>query len=174
MPAPRVTLGRVAGVYGVRGWVRIDSQTRPASTILKYQGWQLRHEGRSFQTEVIEARAQGKGIVAQITGEDGQVIDDRDQAARLIGATIEVEREALPELPEGQYYWVDLIGLQVVNTSATVLGTVQDVTSNGAQDVLVVVDDAGTQRLIPFVLGHIVERVEIAEGRIICAWEADY
>jgi 16S rRNA processing protein RimM len=174
MSAPRVTLGRVAGVYGVRGWLRIDSQTRPAAKILKYPDWTVRHKGRSFQTKVVEARAQGQGVVAQITGEDGQAIDDRDEAAQLIGATIEVGREALPVLPEGQYYWVDLIGLQVVNTSGATLGVVRDVTSNGAQDVLVVVDEAGVERLIPFVLKHIVESVEIAEGRIVCAWEADY
>lgn len=174
MSAPRVTLGRVAGVYGVRGWLRIDSQTRPAVRILKYKHWTLRQEGRSFQTAVIEGRAQGQGVVAQITGEDGQPIEDRDEAARLIGAAIEVGREALPVLPKGQYYWVDLIGLQVVNTSGRGLGVVNDVTSNGAQDVLVVVDEAGVERLIPFVLRHIVKRVEIAEGRIVCAWEADY
>jgi 16S rRNA processing protein RimM len=174
MPASRVTLGRVAGVYGVQGWLRIDSQTRPAAKILKYRGWHLRHEGRSFETEVIEGRAQGKGVVAQITGEDGRAIDDRDQAARLIGATIEVERTALPVLPKGQYYWIDLIGMQVMNTAGAVLGTVQDVTSNGAQDVLVVGDEAGVERLIPFVPEHIVKRVDVEESRIVCAWEADY
>jgi 16S rRNA processing protein RimM len=174
MSAPRVTLGRVAGVYGVKGWLRIDAQTRPAAKILKYKDWTLRHEGRSFRTAVVEGRAQGQGVVAQITGADGQPIGDRDQAARLIGALIEVGREALPVLPKGQYYWVDLIGLQVANTSGAVLGTVRDLTSNGAQDVLVVVDEAGVERLIPFVPRHIVKRVEIAQGRIVCAWEADY
>ena len=174
MTARRVTLGRVAGVYGVKGWLRIDSQTRPAAKILKYADWWLRHEARSFRTEVIEGRAHGNGIVAKITAEDGEAIDDRDRAARLIGATIEVDRTALPVLPKGQYYWIDLIGLQVVSVSGAVLGTVRDMTSNGSQDVLVVVDEAGTQRLIPFVLKHIVKRVEMDEGRIVCAWEADY
>jgi 16S rRNA processing protein RimM len=174
MSARRVTLGRVAGVYGVKGWLRIDSQTRPAAKILKYTDWWLRQGERSFRTEVVEGRAQGNGVVARITGENGLAFDDRDEAARLIGALVEVEREALPVLPKGQYYWIDLVGLQVVNTSAVVLGTVQDVTSNGVQDVLVVVDEAGTQRLIPFVLKHIVKRVEMDEGRIVCAWEADY
>jgi 16S rRNA processing protein RimM len=174
MSAPRVTLGRVAGVYGVKGWLRIDSQTRPAAKILQYKDWTLRQEGRSFQAAVVEGRAQGQGVVAQITGEGGQAISDRDEASRLIGAAIEVGREALPVLPKGQYYWVDLIGLQVVNTSGTLLGSVRDVTSNGAQDVLVVSDEAGVERLIPFVLKHIVRRVEIAEGRIVCAWEADF
>lgn len=174
MSVRRVTLGRVAGVYGVKGWLRIDSQTRPAAKILKYPDWWVRLEGRSFRIEVVEGRAHGNGVVAKITGEDGQAIDDRDQAARWIGATIEVERDALPVLPKGQYYWIDLIGLNVVNPAGAQLGTVREMTSNGSQDILVVVDEAGTQRLIPFVLKHIVKRVEMDEARIVCAWETDY
>ncbi|MES0874367.1 ribosome maturation factor RimM [Sinimarinibacterium thermocellulolyticum] len=174
MSSRRVTLGRVAGVYGVKGWLRIDSQTRPAARILKYAGWWLRQGERSFRAQVVEGRSHGNGVVARITDENGVAFDDRDRAARWIGAVIEVEREALPVLPKGQYYWVDLIGLQVVSVSGTVLGTVRELTSNTSQDVLVVVDEAGTQRLIPFVLKHIVKRVEMDEGRIVCAWEADY
>ncbi len=170
----RVTLGRVAGVFGVRGWLRIDAQTQAAAKILSYPGWTIRQGERSFETQVVEGRAHGTGVVAQITGENGQPIDDRDVAARLIGAVIEVDRSVLPALPQGRYYWIDLIGLQVVNTSGVLLGSVKDVTSNGAQDVLVVDDEAGARRLIPFVHQHIVERVDIVEGRIVCAWEADY
>ncbi|SFF31933.1 16S rRNA processing protein RimM [Fontimonas thermophila] len=174
MAGRRLTLGRVAGVYGVRGWLRIDSQTRPPTKILDYPRWWLRHNGQDVEVRKIQGHAHGRGVVAQIEDAAGRVIDDRDAASRLIGAEIAVDREDLPRLPKGQYYWVDLIGLTVVNPSGTLLGTVQDMTSNGVQDVLVVVDEAGVERLIPFVRRHIVKRVELAAGRIICDWELDY
>ncbi len=79
----------------------------------------------------------------------------------------------MPRLPEGQYYWVDLIGHQVENLEGVALGTVADVTSNGAQDVLVV-SDASVRRLIPFVAPQIVKQVDSAAGRIVCDWQPDY
>ncbi len=174
MPAPRVTLGRVAGVYGVRGWLRIDSQTRPAARILDYPRWWIRQDGREYQARIVEGRAHGAGVVAQIDDAHGRAVDDRDAAARLIGAEIAVDRENLPPLPRGQYYWADLIGLRVVNASGVLLGSVRDMTSNGVQDVLVVVDEAGVERLIPFVRRAVVKRVELASGRIVCDWEPDW
>lgn len=174
MAARRVTLGRVAGVYGVRGWIRVDSRTRPAAKILDYPRWWIAQGDREYEVRIVEGRAHGQGVVAQISDAEGKAVDDRDVAARLLGAEIKVDREDLPRLPKGQYYWIDLIGLTVVNPSGTVLGTVRDMTSNGVQDVLVVVDEAGVERLIPFVRRHIVKRVELAAGRIVCDWEADY
>ncbi|MFP5304576.1 MAG: ribosome maturation factor RimM [Gammaproteobacteria bacterium] len=174
MGGRRVTLGRVAGVYGVRGWLRIDSQTRPPAKILAYPRWWLRHGGADIEAKVVEGRVHGRGVVAQIGTADGRAIEDRDAAAGLIGAEVQVERDELPKLPRGQYYWVDLVGLQVVGTGGVSLGTVRELTTNGVQDVLVVADEAGTERLIPFVRPHIVKRVELDKGRIVCAWEADY
>ncbi|MEQ1437932.1 ribosome maturation factor RimM [Fontimonas sp. SYSU GA230001] len=173
MTGRRVTLGRVAGVYGVRGWLHIDAQTRPATRILKYPRWWLRQGDQETEVRLIEGRAHGNGVVAHLGNAQGQAIDDRDAAARLVGAQIQVGREDLPKLPKGQYYWVDLIGLDVVGRSGARLGRVRDVTSNGVQDVLVV-DDAGSERLIPFVRGPIIKRVELAAGRILCEWDADY
>lgn len=170
----RVTLGRVAGVYGVRGWLHIDAQTRPATRILKYPRWWLKRGDQEIEVQLIEGRAHGKGVVAQVSNAEGHAIEDRDVAAGLVGAEIRVGREDLPKLPKGQYYWVDLIGLAVVGKSGALLGSVRDLTSNGVQDVLVVVDEAGTERLIPFVRGHIIKRVEMAAGRILCEWDADY
>lgn len=174
MAATRVTLGRVAGVYGVRGWLRIDSQTRPVEKILAYRNWWFRQGGQAYRVQRLDGRVQGPGVVVQVCDPQGQVIDDRDVAAGLIGATVEVDREDLPPLPAGQFYWVDLIGLKVLNPAGAALGTVTDMTSNGAQDVLVVVDEAGGQRLIPFVRDHIVKEVDLAGGRIVCEWELDY
>ncbi len=174
MAATRVTLGRVAGVYGIKGWLRIDSQTRPVEKILAYPNWWFRQGEQAYQVQRIDGRVQGQGVVVQVRDLHGQAIEDRDIAAKLIGALVEVSREELPPLPEGQYYWVDLIGLKVLNPSGCMLGVVKDMTSNGAQDVMVIVDEAGAQRLIPFVREHIVKEVDLAGGRIVCEWELDY
>ncbi|MDD3762089.1 MAG: ribosome maturation factor RimM [Nevskiales bacterium] len=173
MAARRVTLGRVAGVYGVRGWVRIASQTRPPEKILDYADWWLVREGREDRIKVLEGQVHGRGVIVQLGDEGGMPLTDRDTAAELVGASIEVDRGDLPKLPKGQYYWVDLIGLDVRNTADVALGTVTDVTSNGAQDVLVV-RDGDAERLIPFVRPNIVREVDPELGRIVCDWEPDY
>ncbi|QHS11173.1 ribosome maturation factor RimM [Sinimarinibacterium sp. NLF-5-8] len=174
MNTPRVTLGRVIGVYGVRGWLRIDAQTQTPVQILKYPVWTIRHGEQCFEAQIVDGRGHGGGVVAQITGADGQPIADRDVAAQWIGALIEVDRSALPPLPEGRYYWVDLVGLSVSNPAGVELGVVHDVTTNGAQEVLVLKDAAGIERLIPFVKPQIVVDVDLAQRRIVCNWEADY
>nr|WP_051361776.1 ribosome maturation factor RimM [Solimonas soli] len=172
-----MTLGRVAGVHGVQGWIKVYSYTRPAQNILKYRRWWLVH-GDGFEAQLLAGKVQGNGLVAQISDASGKPIEDRDVAAGLIGAEIQVERGEMPKLPEGQFYWADLLGLAVMNTEGVALGTVTDVTSNGAQDVLVITADAGgegeTERLIPFVSPQIVREVDPAAGRIVCEWQPDW
>ncbi|HUP92450.1 MAG TPA: ribosome maturation factor RimM [Solimonas sp.] len=177
MDGRRVTLGRVAGVYGIKGWVKVVSYTRPLENILEYAPWHLvlpeGRPGKGFETEVVEGRAHGRGIVAQLRNAAGQAIDDRDEAAALMGCEIQIEREQLPALPEGQHYWIDLIGLKVENEQGVALGRIRDMTSNGAQDVMVV-QDGDTERMIPFVPGPIVKQVDVQAGRVVCDWQADY
>ncbi|MGH8444019.1 MAG: ribosome maturation factor RimM [Solimonas sp.] len=181
MDARRVTLGRVASVYGVKGWIKVYSYTRPVENILKYRSWWLGH-GDGFEAKLLSSQVQGRNLVAQISDAAGVPIDDRDVAAGLIGVEIQVERAVLPKLPDGEYYWADLLGLKVENTEGAALGTVSDVTSNGAQDVLVVTADSGsegggeggTERLIPFVTPQIVREVDVAGGRIVCEWQPDW
>ena len=172
MSAQLITLGKIAGVYGVRGWVRVHSLAQPIENILKYKRWWIAR-GAGFEAKLLEGAAHANGIVAHISGPDGQPITDRDIAAGLLGAEIQVERSAFPKLPEGQYYWVDLIGLSVFNEQEVALGEVADVTSNGAQDVLVL-RQGDVERLIPFVHGHIVKSVSLEARRIVCDWQPDY
>ena len=175
MTGRRVTLGRVSGVFGVKGWIKVYSYTRPAANILRYRKWWIVTEaGReAYRAEVVAGQQQGPALVAQISDAAGQPIDDRDRAAALIGASIEVERDELPKLREGEFYWIDLIGVKVESVEGAYLGTVTDVTSNGAQDVLVL-KDGDTERLIPFVREHIVREVDLPAGRIVCAWQPDW
>lgn len=168
----RLRLGRIAGVFGVRGWVRVQSFTQPVGNLLEYGPWWIT-KGEGFETRPLDGRVHGAGLVVQLCGADHRVIEDRDTAAGLIGSYVEVERGVLPPLPDGEFYWADLVGLKVRNLEGAALGTVAEVTSNGAQDVLVV-SDGGTERLIPFVHGPIIKDVSLADGVIVADWQPEY
>lgn len=170
----RVRLGRVAGVFGIQGWVRIASETRPADNIFRYRRWWLGDAESGFEVRVVaRSKPESTSLLAQLSGRDGSPITDRDVAQGLVGLEISVEREALPKLPEGEYYWVDLVGLEVINVEGVSLGVIREMTSNGAQDVMVVVADEG-ERLIPFVRGPIVQSVDMDARRIVCDWQAEW
>lgn len=170
----RVRLGRVAGVFGIQGWVRIASETRPAENIFRYRRWWLGAIESGFEVRVVaRSKPESNALLAQLTGRDGSPITDRDVAQGLVGLEISVEREALPKLPEGEYYWVELVGLEVINVEGVSLGMIREMTSNGAQDVMVVVAD-DVERLIPFVRGPIVHRVDMETRRIVCDWQAEW
>lgn len=159
----RVTLGQVTGVFGVRGWIKLASYTRPLENILDYPRWII--GGREWP--LVEGRHHGDGVVARLQG-----LDDRDAAMRLRGEAIEVAREQLPDPGPGTYYWADLVGCEVVNEGGAVLGTVESVFENGAQDVMVVRGER--ERLIPFVFGPIVKQVDAPGRRIVVDWEPDF
>jgi 16S rRNA processing protein RimM len=172
MTARRVTLGRVAGVHGVRGGIKVYSLTRPIENILNYRRWWITH-GAGFEARVLESEVHARSLVAKITGPDGEPITDRDVAVSLMGAEIQVDRAELPKLKSGEYYWMDLIGLKVENVEGVALGQVEEMTSNGAQDVMIL-RDGDRQRLIPFVKTYIVKKVDLEAGRIVCEWQPDF
>jgi 16S rRNA processing protein RimM len=159
-------LGRISGVFGVRGWVKIYSYTDPREAVLSYESWLLAHDGDWQAAKVAEGQRHGKAVVARIDG-----FDDRDQAAALIGKDIAVTRDALPDTEDGQYYWQDLEGLTVLRSDGSKLGTVAYLLETGAHDVLVVAGDV--ERLIPFVMDEVVIDVDLAKGVISVDWEWD-
>lgn len=165
----RVLLGRIVGVHGVHGAVKLESFTEPRLAIFGYKPWLLERESGAVE-EIAGAKGhtQGKGIVATLAG-----IGDRDTAAALLGTKIFVLREALPELAAGEHYQVDLEGLQVRNLAGEDLGRVSHLFDNGAHDVLVTRDEAGRERLIPYVLERYVKSVDLDAGRIIIDWDED-
>ena len=160
----QVELGRVIGAFGIKGWIRLRSYTQPAANILRYKRWTI--ADREWQ--VVEGRPHGDTVVASLAG-----LDDRDAANALYGATIAVERSALPKAKKGEFYWTDVLGSEVVSTTGARLGRLESLTSNGAQDVMVVVDGA-TERLIPFVVGPIVIGVDKDSKRILVEWDAQW
>lgn len=167
-PEKFVLLGKVVGVHGIRGELKLESYTEPRTQIFRYQPWRLRSASGETTIAGSRGRAQGKGIVATLPG-----VDDRDAAAALIGSEIWVARSALPKSAPGEYYWTDLEGLEVVTLEGRALGAVSHLIATGANDVLVV-KDAERERLIPFILGRFVTQVDLEGGRVTVDWDPEF
>jgi len=162
-----VVVGRVAGLYGVRGWIKVISYTDPRKNILGYRPWHLERAGNIEQVDLAAGREQGKGLIAQVAG-----IEDRDTAAGLIGANILVNRELFAQTGSNEYYWRDLVGLQVATIEGVTLGVVDSLLETGANDVLVLQGER--RRLIPFVVDDIVKRVDLDAGTIVVDWDPEF
>lgn len=167
-PNQHVVVGHVVGVFGVKGWVRIRSETQPSANILDYSPWYIQQHGQWTEYRLLEGQLHSKGVIARLEG-----IADRDQAAMLAGCPIAVLRSQLPEPAEGEYYWTDLVGLAVYNQQGEHLGRVASLMETGANDVLVV-RDAEHEYLIPYVTGIYVMQVDLAGERIEVDWQRDY
>ncbi len=166
MTTQPVVLGRISGLFGVRGWVKVYSYTEPREAVLNYGRWLLSGKDGWHEATVAEGQRHGKTIIARI---DGYV--DRDQATTLIGTDIAVPRDELPETDKGEFYWSDLEGLTVVHRDGTELGKVAHLLETGANDVMVVRGE--TERLVPFVMDKVVLGVDLNEGVIEVDWEWD-
>ena len=159
-------MGRITGLFGVRGWVKVYSYTEPREAVLNYDRWLLGRKDGWQEATVAEGQRHGKTIIARL---DGYV--DRDQAAGLVGADIGVPREAMPETEGDQYYWSDLEGLRVLHRDGTELGKLAYLLETGAHDVMVVQGEQ--ERLIPFVIEEVVLGVDLDKGEIEVDWEWD-
>ena len=162
-----VVLGRVSGLFGVKGWLKIHSHTSRRESIFRYPNWQIQRDGQWQPVDVAEGRPHGKTLIARFAG-----IGDRDAAASLVGADIAVDRNELPETGEGEYYWSDLEGLRVERQDGQPVGTVAYLLETGANDVLVV-SDGESETLVPFVTGQVIKGVDLAAGVITVDWEWD-
>jgi len=159
-----VVLGRIAGVFGVKGWVKVLSYSEPREAILDYENWLLKR-GDVWQAATVEkGKPHGKSVIAKLAN-----VEDRDAAAELMGFDIAVPRDELPETQAGEYYWTDLEGLQVVHRDGRSLGRVAHLIATGANDVLVVEGDR--ECLIPFVMEEVILDVDLANGVISVDWE---
>ena len=165
MTADRLLLvGKIVGLHGVDGWIKLESYTEPRLSVFRYQPWLVGDK----EISGAHGREQGKGVIAKLPG-----CDDRAAAARLIGATIQVRRSALAKPRRGEIYWADLEGLEVVTTDGVALGKVSHLFSTGANDVLVV-RDGERERLIPYVTKQFVREVDLQAGRIVVDWDPEF
>jgi len=162
----RIEVGRVLGVHGLRGQVKVYSLTDPRENILSYSPWLLERQGQYSEHKISGSRI-GKNVVARIEG-----VDSREQAEDWVGARIYIRREQLPRLPGGEYYWSQLVGLRVENLEGEDFGQVDHLIETGANDVLVVRGER--ERLIPWLPDDVVREVDLQQGRILVDWDADF
>ena len=155
-------MGRVAGAYGVRGWVKVAPGGGALGTLAGAREWWIGERAYA----VSEAKAHSGAVVAKLDG-----LQSREQAQALRGREVCVRREALPPPGEGHYYLDDLVGLEVVNEQGERLGVVKRLFSNGAQDVMEVAGER--TRLMPWVPA-VVKQVDMAGGRITVEWGRDW
>lgn len=162
-----IIMGRVSGLFGIRGWLKIYSYTSPRDGIVDYKTWYLKQGGDWKQYNLITGHSQGKSVVAQLNG-----INDRDQAAELVDCEIAIQRAQLPALEPDEYYWTDLQGLRVVNLEGVELGVVSRLFETGANDVLVVKGER--ERLIPYTTGEAVQNVDLDAGILLVDWDPEF
>ena len=155
-------MGRIAGSYGVRGWVKAAPGGGAQEGLAGAKEWWI--GGRAYT--VAEARVHSSTVVARLSG-----IETREQALALKGSAVSVRREALADPGEGHYYHADLVGLEVVNGRGELLGTVKRLFSNGAQDVMEL--SGAKERLLPWVPA-VVKKVDLSKRQIEVEWGADW
>src|SRR4051812_2464521 len=156
-------MGRVAGSYGVRGWMKVAPAVGGAEGLVAANEWWI--GAAAYRVE--EAKVHSATVVAKLAG-----LETREQVLPLKGAMVSVRREALPEPGEGRFYLGDLVGLEVVNERGEALGVVKQLLSNGAQDVMELSGN-GKTRLLPWV-PSVVKAVDLSERKIRVDWESDW
>jgi len=173
----KVIVGRISGVYGVKGWIKVFSYTDPMEAIVDYNPWFIRAQNRKHadwsRVTLKAGKRHAKTVVAKLEN-----CNDRDQAMAYVGTEIAIDLQQLERLKEKDaYYWRDLIGLRVINQQDITLGTVKSLLETGANDVLVVVsevDGKNIERLIPWTMDIAIIKVDLAQGVITVDWDADF
>ncbi|MBK8073568.1 MAG: ribosome maturation factor RimM [Ramlibacter sp.] len=178
LPGDAVEVGRIADAWGVKGWFRVLPHSASPEALFSSRRWYLQPATRGAKTfsgtlllRVREAKDHSGSVVA-----GAHEIDDRNAAEALKGARVFVPRSSFPTPATDEYYWVDLLGLEVVNREGLALGSVSDLLSTGPQTVLVVAFEADgkpQERMIPFVSAY-VDGVDLPGRRITVDWQPDY
>lgn len=177
MNKKNVRVGEISGVHGVKGWVKIYSETAPKEKIFEYSPWLvlptkggLGNKGQ--ERKVLEWQKTGKGLIAKLEG-----VEDRDQALAQIGVVIEVSADLFEPLGKDDYYWFQLQGLRVVSLHQGErydLGVVEKLMETGANDVLVVRSGDNQERLVPWTPGTHVLKVDLDAGEIEVDWDPEF
>ncbi|MCF6189884.1 MAG: ribosome maturation factor RimM [Cocleimonas sp.] len=175
MPDDYILLGEISGVSGLKGWVKVFSHTSPRLQITEYTQWFLQKKG-SDQWETVKlkgGKTQGKNIIALLEG-----VQYRDQAEALVGSTIAVSSDQLEKLSEGEYYWKDLIGLNVENTEGAKLGKIDWLFNTGSNDVITIkgknAEGENVEHLVPYIFDDYVISVSIEDSLMVVNWDPDF
>ncbi len=178
LPADAIEVGRIVEAWGIKGWLRILPYSADPEALFSSKRWFLQPAEKGEKAfagvaliRIKEAKTHADGVVACVHD-----IENRTDAEKLQGARIFIARSSFPSVAKDEYYWVDLIGLRVVNRQGVFLGKVRELLSTGPQTVLVLEDSSQTpsaERMIPFVSAYI-DSVELAEKKILVDWLTDY
>ena len=178
LPADAIEVGRIAVAWGVKGWFKVLPHSASPEALFSSKRWFLQPAERGTKTfagtvllKIIEAKEHSDSVVAT-----AQEVPDRNTAELLKGARIFVSRASFPTPATDEYYWVDLIGLDVVNREGIALGAVRELLHTGPQTVLVLAyeeEGKAKERMIPFVSAYI-DTVDLAGRRITADWQPDY
>ena len=178
LPADAVEVGRIQDAWGIKGWFRVLPHSADPQALFSSKRWFILPSERGEKTfsgvlklAIREAKIHSDSVVA--TAQD---IDDRTAAEALKGARVFIARSSFPTADKDEYYWVDLIGLDVLNREGVNLGQVRDLLSTGPQTVLVLeyeLEGKTQERMIPFV-ANFVDAVDLPAGKITVDWQPDY
>ncbi len=169
-----ILLGKISGVHGIKGWVKVFSHTSPRVKITEYSQWYMKSsKDQSWVSrKLIEGKEQGKNIIAQLDG-----IQYRDEAEALVGTEIAIHKDQLEVLAEGEYFWRDLIGLSVETTLGEKLGQIDWLFNTGSNDVIVVKDTESAElkeHLLPFIYDDVIKTVDIDKSLMVVDWDPEF
>ena len=165
--ADLVTVGRIGRVYGVHGWLTIHSYTEPRAQLFAYQPWLVGHDETWEALPLAGIQQTTRHDLVQFVG-----YDTPERSRSLTGRWLAIARQQLPVLAEGEYYWHDLIGLEVVTPAGETLGIVRDVFSTGAHPILSI--DGERTHLVPFVQSEIVTHVDLPKRKLVAKWDPNF
>ena len=164
----KIYLGKITGVHGIKGWLKIQSFSSPPENILNYPLWIISNRGQEGFYSVEQGRKHSNKIIVKL-----EKIDDRNTAESLINSKIQILRSDLPKLSNENYYWSDLVGLSVLNSEETVIGKIESLIETGANDVMVIITLKDERILIPFVMHEIIKEVSIELNYVKVDWSID-
>ncbi|RMX17956.1 ribosome maturation factor RimM [Legionella jordanis] len=162
-----IVIGRFGRPHGIKGFVTVHSFTEPRDNILQYTDWHAYINKQWQALKIVRVEMTEKSILVRLEG-----FNEREQAAALGNVEIAVSRDQLPNLEEGEYYWHELVGMQVVNQQGILLGVVKEIMPTGSNDVLVVVGEK--RHLIPYLPGQFILDIDSERAVISVDWDVNF
>lgn len=169
-----ILLGKISGVHGIKGWVKVFSYTSPRVKIIEYSQWYFKDKKNQswVSQKLIEGKEQGKNVIARL-----DKINYRDEAEALIGTEIGIHKDQLEVLAENEFFWRDLIGLSVETVEGKKLGEIDWLFDTGSNDVIVIKDIEGVdlkEHLLPYVFGDVIKSVNLKKSLMVVDWDPEF
>lgn len=162
-----IVIGRIGSTYGVKGWLKLQSFTESQSDIFDYQPWYFNTKGQWTVFDCDDTKASAERLLIHVKG-----YDSPELAKQLTGIELATTRSQLPKLPEGEFYWHDLIGLDVYTTEQVLLGSVVNIISNAAHPLLEIKGEK--QHLVPLLFDKFILEVDLSKNKVIADWDPEF